>query len=165
MVVIDGVAAAAALPQYLPVGEPGVDVFDAGSDLAVHPVDVVADHSAAVVASWGGDRGDAAVAAEDLLMAGEWMRDGCGGDDDVVAIAWPAAASDDHVAPASAGDDLGVDVAAVVADGGDGLVVYRDPVASMMHGWLLLCGAGRRAEASTDTGSWMIGSTVDSLVV
>jgi hypothetical protein len=30
---------------------------------------------------------------------------------------------------------------------------------------LLLCGAGRRAEASTDTGSWMIGSTVDSLVV
>jgi hypothetical protein len=28
--VFDGVAAAAALPQCLPVGEPGDDVFDAG---------------------------------------------------------------------------------------------------------------------------------------
>jgi hypothetical protein len=34
---IDGVAAAAALPQYLAVSEPGDDVLDACPDPAVHP--------------------------------------------------------------------------------------------------------------------------------
>jgi hypothetical protein len=71
--VIDGVAAAAASPQYLAVLEPGDDVLNAGPDPAVHPVGVVADDPAAVVASRGDDLGDAAVAAvaEDVLMAGE----------------------------------------------------------------------------------------------
>ena len=61
--VVDGLAAAAALPQYLPVLEPGDDVFDAGPDPPVHPVVVIADDPAGVVASRGGDRRDGAVAA------------------------------------------------------------------------------------------------------
>ncbi|MGH3633709.1 hypothetical protein [Mycobacterium sp.] len=39
---VDGVASAAALSQYLPVLESGDDVFDAGPDAAVCPVVVVA---------------------------------------------------------------------------------------------------------------------------
>jgi hypothetical protein len=61
--VVDGVAAAAALPEDLPVLEPGDDVLDAGSDPAVCPVVVVVDDPAGVVASRGGDRSDAAVSA------------------------------------------------------------------------------------------------------
>jgi hypothetical protein len=41
------------LSQYLPVLEPGDDVLDAGPDPAVHPVVVVADDAAGVVASRG----------------------------------------------------------------------------------------------------------------
>ena len=54
--VVDGVAAAAALSQYLPVFESGDDVFDAGSDPAVCAVVVVADDAAGVVAAGCGDR-------------------------------------------------------------------------------------------------------------
>jgi hypothetical protein len=57
--VVDGVASAAALAQDLPVFELGDDVFDARCDPAVRTVAVVVDDSAGVVASWGGDRGDA----------------------------------------------------------------------------------------------------------
>jgi hypothetical protein len=46
-------AAAAALPEDLPVLEPGDDVLDAGSDPAVHAVVVIADDPAGVVASRG----------------------------------------------------------------------------------------------------------------
>lgn len=49
--VVDGGVAAAALPQYLPVLEPGDDVFDAGPDPLVHPVVVVADDPAGVLAA------------------------------------------------------------------------------------------------------------------
>jgi hypothetical protein len=41
--VVDGVAAAPVLPQYLPVFESGNDMLDAGSDPAVLSVVVVAD--------------------------------------------------------------------------------------------------------------------------
>ncbi len=122
-------AAAAALPQYLPVFEPGDDVLDAGPDPAVCAVMVIADDAAGLVAPGRGDCGDAAVAAVagDVMVAGEQMRDGCAGDDDVVAVTGPALAGDDHAAPVGADDDLGVDAAAVVlADSGDGLVVHRD---------------------------------------
>ena len=61
--VVDGVAAAAALAKYLPVLEPGDDVLDAGPEPAMRPVVVVADDTAGVVASRGGDRCDAAVCA------------------------------------------------------------------------------------------------------
>jgi hypothetical protein len=44
--VVDDVASAAVLPQYLPVLEPVDDVFDAGSDAAVCPVAVVVDCAA-----------------------------------------------------------------------------------------------------------------------
>ena len=49
--VVDGLAAAAALSQYLPVFEPGDDVLDAGPDPAVHLVAVAADDPAGFVAS------------------------------------------------------------------------------------------------------------------
>jgi hypothetical protein len=49
--VVDGVAAASALPQYLPVLEPGDDVLAAGPDPAVHSVVLIADDPAGVVAS------------------------------------------------------------------------------------------------------------------
>jgi hypothetical protein len=108
-VVVDGVAASAALPRYLPVFEPGDDVFDTGSDAAVRPVVVVVDDAAGVVATRCSDGGDAAVAAvaEDLSVAGEQVRDGCAGDDDVVAVAGPALAGDEDAAPVGAEDDLG----------------------------------------------------------
>ena len=61
--VVDGIAAAAALPQYLPVFEPGNDVLAAGPDLPVHPVAVIVDDPAGVVALRGGNRRDAAVSA------------------------------------------------------------------------------------------------------
>jgi hypothetical protein len=53
--VVDGVAGAAALPQYLPVFESGDDVFEAGSDAGVSPVVLVADDAAGVVASGCGE--------------------------------------------------------------------------------------------------------------
>jgi hypothetical protein len=66
--VVDGVASAAALPQYLPVFEPGDDVFEAGPDPAVHPVMVVVD-------------GPASLDQVSHCMAGH---------DDVVAVAGPS---------------------------------------------------------------------------
>jgi hypothetical protein len=60
--VVDAVAPSAALTEYLPVVEPGDKVFDRGSNAAVKPVVAVADDAAGVVASWGGDRQDAAIA-------------------------------------------------------------------------------------------------------
>jgi hypothetical protein len=55
-------------------------------------------------------------------VAGEKVRDGCAGDDDVVAVAGPAAAHGNDPADVGADDDLGVDAAPVVlADGGDPL--------------------------------------------
>jgi hypothetical protein len=44
--VIDGLAAAAALSEDLPVFEPGEDVLDAGPDSAVRAVVVVVDDAA-----------------------------------------------------------------------------------------------------------------------
>jgi hypothetical protein len=38
--VVDGVAASAALPQYLAVAEPGHDLLDVSPDSVVHPVGV-----------------------------------------------------------------------------------------------------------------------------
>jgi hypothetical protein len=49
-VVVDRVAAAAALAQYLAVLESSDDVFDPGPDAAVRPVAVVADDPAVVSA-------------------------------------------------------------------------------------------------------------------
>jgi hypothetical protein len=116
------------LSEDLPVFEPGQDVFDAGPDPTVRPVVLVVDDGARVVTSGGGDGGDAAVApvAEDFV-AGEKVRDGCAGDDDVVAVAGPAAAHGNDPAGVGADDDLGVDAAPIVlADRGDRLIVYRD---------------------------------------
>ena len=97
------------LRKYLPVFESGDDVFDAGPDPAVRPVVVMADDPAGVIATRRSDRRDAAVAAvtEDLLPAVEEVRDGCAGDDDVVAVTGPALAGEDHAAPVSADDDQG----------------------------------------------------------
>jgi hypothetical protein len=53
--VVDGVAAAAALTEYLPAFEPCDDGFEAGSDPAVGAVVVVADDAASVVAPGCGD--------------------------------------------------------------------------------------------------------------
>jgi hypothetical protein len=61
--VVDGFAAAAALPKDLPVFEPGDDVFDPGSDASMIAVVVVMDDVAGAVAPCGDDRCDAAVAA------------------------------------------------------------------------------------------------------
>ena len=111
-----------------PVLEPGDDVLGAGFDPAVHPVVVVADDPAAVVASRGGDRGDGAVSAvamDDTTI--EELHQSAAGHDDVVAVSWLALAGYDHPSPVSADDDLGVDAAAVVlADGGDRLVAHWD---------------------------------------
>ena len=75
--VVDGFAAAAALRWCLPVLGPGDDVFDAGSDPAVHPVVVISDDAAGVVAGWVGDSGDGAVSAvagDDTTGAGvSWV--------------------------------------------------------------------------------------------
>ncbi len=88
--VVDCVAAVPALAQYLPVFESGDYVFDAGPHPPVHPVVVVADDPAGVVATRCGDGGDAAVAAvaEDRSVAGEAL-DGVAGDHDAVAVAGP----------------------------------------------------------------------------
>ena len=61
--VVDGVVPARALAEDLPVFESCGDVLDACSDPAVRPIVVVVDDWAGVVASRGGDRGDAAVSA------------------------------------------------------------------------------------------------------
>jgi hypothetical protein len=50
--VVDALAAAAALAQYLPVAESGDDVFDACPDVAVYTVVVGADDRPGVVAVW-----------------------------------------------------------------------------------------------------------------
>ena len=55
--VVDGLAAAAALPQDLPVFESGDDVFDTGTDAAMLSVVVVADDAPGVVAGRCADRG------------------------------------------------------------------------------------------------------------
>ena len=73
----------------------------------------------------GGDRVDFAVAAvaEYFSVAGESMRDGVAGDDDVVAVAGPAAADRDD----GAGENLGVDAAPIVLGWrGDRLIVHRN---------------------------------------
>jgi hypothetical protein len=59
---------------------------------------------------------DAAVAhvAEDLVAAGEDVREGVVGDHDVVAVARPALPGGDDPAAAGADDDLGINAAAVV---------------------------------------------------
>jgi hypothetical protein len=112
--VVDGVAAAAALPHYLPVYEPGDGVFDAGDDPAVYLVVVVADDQASGVAAWGRDRGDAAVSVvADNSATIEQLHRGVADDDDVIAVTGPALSSDDHAAPVSADDDLGVAAAAM----------------------------------------------------
>jgi hypothetical protein len=84
--VVDGLAAAAAMPQYLPVLEPGDDVIDAGSSGGAHPVMVVEDDSAGVIAPRG-DRLDAAVSAvaEDDTTIGQ-PHPSVAGDDDVVSV-------------------------------------------------------------------------------
>jgi len=112
------------LPLYLPVLEPGDDVFDAGPDPAVRPVAVVAARGG----DRGGDRRDAAasaVADDDTTI--KQLGHGVAGHDDVVAVTWPALAGYHDSAPVGADDDLGVDAAAaVLAGGGDRLVVRRD---------------------------------------
>jgi hypothetical protein len=50
--VVDGVAAAAALTEYLPVFEPRDDVFDAGSDPVVDAVVVVAEMRCGRAGAW-----------------------------------------------------------------------------------------------------------------
>ncbi|VAZ69606.1 hypothetical protein LAUMK40_05769 [Mycobacterium kansasii] len=50
--VVDGVAAASTLSQYLPIFEPDDDVLDAGADAAVLPVVGIVDDQAGVVALW-----------------------------------------------------------------------------------------------------------------
>jgi hypothetical protein len=127
-VVVDSLAAAAALTQDVPVFEAGDDVLDAGADAAVFAVVVVVDDPAAVVALWTGDGGVGAVSAvaqDDTTI--EQRRHGVAGNDDVVAVTWPALAGGDHTSPVSADDDLGVDAAAaVLADRSDRLVGHRD---------------------------------------
>ncbi|MDT5126033.1 MAG: hypothetical protein QOH54_1677 [Mycobacterium sp.] len=60
---VDGLAAAAALTQDVPVFEAGDDVLDGGADAAVFAVVIVVDDPAGVVALWTGAGGDAAVSA------------------------------------------------------------------------------------------------------
>jgi len=57
--VVDGLFAAAALTQDLPVFEAGDDVLDTGADAAVFAVVIVVDDPAGVVPLWTGDGGDA----------------------------------------------------------------------------------------------------------
>ena len=91
-------------------------MFDAGMNAAVVSPVVVAGDAAGFVAARRGDRWDAAVApvAEDLVAAGEEVREGVAGDHDVVAVAGPALPDGDDLAAAGADDDLGVN--AVAAD-------------------------------------------------
>lgn len=98
---------------------------------------------------WGlwrglGGRRDAAVSAvaEDLVLAGEQVCDGCAGYDDVVAVARPSCSDRDHGSAAGVDDDLGVDAAPVVfADRGGFLVVYRDQGA-VDDPWPVIMGVG-----------------------
>jgi hypothetical protein len=92
--VVDGLAPSSALPQDLPVFEPGDDVFDAGTGAAVFAVVVVVDDPAVGCSARTGDCVDAAVSAvaQDWPGAVEQMGDGVAGHDDVVAVAGPAAA-------------------------------------------------------------------------
>ncbi len=104
--VVDGLAAVSTLSQYLPIFEPGDDVLDAGADTAVLPVVGIVDDPAAVVALWADDDSDAAVSAiaQDDTVIGQ-VHNGAAGDDDVVAVTWPALADNDHPAPVSVDDD------------------------------------------------------------
>lgn len=91
----DGLAASPALPQDLPVFEPGDDVFDAGADAAVFPILGVVDDAPGGVAGRYGAGVDAPVAAvaEDDALTGEQVRNGVAGQRDVVvAVAGPAVA-------------------------------------------------------------------------
>jgi len=110
--VVDGLAASAALPQYLAVFESGDDMFDAGPYSTVRSVVVVVDCAAGLVGPRRGDRRDGAVAAvaEDNTSI-ERQCHGVAGNDDVVAVAGPALAGSHHRAPLRADDDLGVDAA------------------------------------------------------
>jgi hypothetical protein len=77
MGLVDGVAAAAALTQNLPVFESGDHVLDAGCDPAVLPAMVVGHGASGLVASRCGDGWDAEVAAvpEDPSATVEQVRD------------------------------------------------------------------------------------------
>src|ERR1700733_1697827 len=87
MGLVDGVAAAAALTQNLPVFESGDHVLDAGCDPAALPVMVVGHGASGLVASRCGDGWDAEVAAvpEDPSAAVEQVRDGVAGGHDFVS--------------------------------------------------------------------------------
>ena len=63
-----------------------------------------------VLSRRGGDGGDGAVAAvtENGAAGVERVREGVAGNDDVVAVAGPAVADGNDVAPISANDDLGL---------------------------------------------------------
>jgi hypothetical protein len=54
--VVDGLAAPAALMQYLPVFEPGDVVFDAGPDASMRSPVLVAGGAAGLLAMWVGER-------------------------------------------------------------------------------------------------------------
>ena len=72
-------------------------MFDVGADLVVHPVVVISDDAAGVVAGWVGDGGDGAVSAvagDDTTV--EQVCRSVAGLDDVVAVTGPAAAGYDH---------------------------------------------------------------------
>jgi hypothetical protein len=92
MGLVDGVAAAAALTQNLPVFESGDHVLDAGCDPAALPVMVVGHGASGLVASRCGDGWDAEVAAvpEDPSAAVEQVRDGVAGGHDFVAVVGPS---------------------------------------------------------------------------
>jgi hypothetical protein len=86
----------------LPVFESCDDVLDACSDPTVRPIVVVVDDSAGVVASRGGDRGDAAVSAvTENDMTTDLSGHGVAGHDDVVAVAGPARADGNHLSSAA----------------------------------------------------------------
>jgi hypothetical protein len=78
---VDGVAAAAALAQDLPVLDPCDGVFDAGAQLAVRGQEF------GIVGGWDGGGGQAAVGAVGQGCGVGWDGDGGAGDDDVVAVA------------------------------------------------------------------------------
>jgi hypothetical protein len=105
--VVNGFAAASALTEDLPVFEPGDGVFDAGPDPALHPVAVVSDDVAGLVALRVGDGGDAAVATvTEHCTTLESVCDGVAGNNEDVAVTGPAAADNDHAAPVSADEDM-----------------------------------------------------------
>jgi hypothetical protein len=115
----------------------------------------------------GGNRRDAAVSAvsqDDTTI--EQLDHSVAGHDDVVAVTRPALRGDDHAAPVSADDDLGVDAAPVVLAGA---VIDWSwtgmSVRSMIHRWVLCPGRVGSARASTGTRWRMVRSTADWLVV